>query len=168
MEYSQIVIEAALRSGAPEVPARAPHFVRQAERDLEKVMRVRQMEAEATVTAGPDGRAPLPTDFIALRSDGRGSHAVSGGALLIAPDETLDITYYARLPPLETADTNWLSESEPEIYINAVLVQIYSAIGDARLAAAVSILAERVRALIRDDKIARFNGQKIDISGQAR
>ena len=63
MDYAELVIEAALRAGTPEVPARAAHFVTQAERDLEKVMRVRQMEATATLTADADGKAPLPADF---------------------------------------------------------------------------------------------------------
>ena len=55
MDYPELTVEVALRCGLPEIPARAAHFVTQAERDLQKVLRVRQMEAEATVTTDAVG-----------------------------------------------------------------------------------------------------------------
>lgn len=168
MDYPELVLEAALRSGAPEIPARAVHFVTQAERDLEKVLRVRQMEAMATLTADADGKATLPADFLAARTDGKRSWPVSGDDILARPDETFDLTYYAKLPSVVTNGTNWLLDLEPEIYVQAVLAQIYAAMSDERLIPTGQVLAERVRAFIREDRIARFGAQKIDISGVAR
>lgn len=168
MDYAELVIEAALRAGTPEVPARAAHFVTQAERDLEKVMRVRQMEATATLTADADGKAPLPADFLAFRTDGKTSWPVSGNDILTRPGAVFDLSYYAKLPSVVTSGTNWLLDLEPEIYLLAVLVQIYAAAGDERLLATGQVLAERVRAFIREDRIARYGAQKINIAGVAR
>lgn len=114
MDYPELVIECALRSGLAEFPARAAHFVRQAERDLEKVI----------------------------------------------------FDEYEELPSLVDYGTNWLLDREPEIYINAVLVQAYSAGPDQRLEAVAAVLSRRVAAYRRANKLAKWSGQTIDISGQ--
>ena len=169
MDYAELIVEVALRCGLPEIPARAAHFVTQAERDLQKVLRVRQMEAEATVTTDADGKAAIPADYLALRD------IIDNGSIAVVGDEfwtetvegDVTVQYYAALPSVVTNMTNWLLDEEPEIYINAVLLQIYTAAGDPRAQPTAAILAERVAGLKRADKLARYSGQRIDIRGLA-
>lgn len=159
MDYPELVLEAALRSGIPEFPARAEHFVRQAERDLEKALRVGQMEATASLTANSDGEAPLPVDYLAAISP---CLVISGGNIITAPDQAFDLNYYAKLPSVITNSTNWLLELEPEIYINAVLLQAFAAQADDRTGPIGQILNERLRAFKREDAIARYGARTID------
>ena len=167
MNYSDLVVECAMRCGVPEFPARAGHYVQQAERDLEKVLSVGQMEAVADLSTDGDGIAPLPADFSRLRAvHGNGSLAISGAdAWTGVPSGTVRIYYYARLPGLEANGTNWLLDTDPEIYIQAVLAQVYASRLDERAAPTVQTLQSRIDALRRADKISRFGGQIIDISG---
>ena len=168
MNYAELIAEVALRCGLPEIPARAEYLTRQAERDLEKVLRVGPMEAEATLTADAYGKAALPADFLAFRSDGKASWPVSGNGITVRPSQVFTLTYYAKLPSVVDNGTNWLLDLEPEIYVLAVLLQAYGAAMDERAAGVGSMLAERVRAFVREDRIARYGAQKIDISGVAR
>lgn len=167
MDYPELVTEVALRSGAPEIPARAAYFVTQAERDLEKTLRVRQMEAEVDLTADANGKAALPADFLAFRTDGRSSWPVAGDDIVVKPDEEFTLRYYAKLPSIVTNSTNWLLNLEPEIYVQAVLAQVYAGMSDERLIPTGQILAERIRAFKREDAIARYGAQKINIAGVA-
>lgn len=163
MNFTELVLEAALRSGIPEFPARADHFVRQAERDLEKALRVGQMEVTASLTADAHGIAPLPADFLAVSdSCGLAVFSISNGQLRTTPNAAFDLVYYAKLPSVVTNGTNWLLDLEPEIYINAVLLQAFAAQADDRAAAIASLLNERIRALKREDAIARYGARRID------
>lgn len=167
MDYAELVVEVSLRCGMPEIPARAAHFVTQAERDLEKVLRLRQMETFATLATDADGKATIPGDFLCLRDlEDNGSIVVQGEEFWTAvKDGEVTVYYYASLPSVAAYTTNWLLEAEPEIYIQAVLLQIYSAAGDQRAQATGAILAERIAGLKRADKLAKYSGQRIDIRG---
>jgi len=168
MDYAELVTETALRCGLPEIPARAAYFVTQAERDLEKALRVRQMETTATVTADAEGNGTLPADFLAWRSDGAESFPVTGNTFIAQPDQVVEMTYYRKLPSVVTNGTNWLLTLEPEIYVLSMLQQIYAAASDERLQATSSQRNERIRQLVREDRIARYGAQKIDYSGLMR
>jgi hypothetical protein len=50
---------------------------------------------------------------------------IEGSTLAIAPlgPGTLSLLYYARLPALETTDTNWLLQKHPDIYLFGSLVE---------------------------------------------
>lgn len=169
MNYADLVIECALRCGVPEFPARAGYYVAQAERDLEKVLAVAAMEAVADLVTDADGVATLPADFSRVRLvQDNGTLAISGAeALTGVPSGTVRIYYYARLPGLEANGTNWLLDQDPEVYAQAVLAQVYTAIGDERAAGTVQVLQGRIAALQRADKLSRFGGQAINISGVA-
>lgn len=168
MKYYDLVIEASNLSGLPEFMSRANLFTLQAERDLEKALLVRQAEKTATLTTDADGVAPLPSDFLRLRNIQENGNVVIQGtdAWTETKSGSVPIYYYGKLSSLVTNGTNWLLAAEPLLYLQAVLVQAYSYHGDQRLALVAPMVEARINAIKREDKLARFGAERIDITGQ--
>lgn len=162
MDFSELVTEVQQRSGITDVASRASHYVRTAERMLEKRLKVGAMERIADVISDGDGVVTLPADFLQLRTAGEG--VVSGPYLLTgARAAAFPLQYYATLTPLEDGP-NWISESEPELYIQAVLFQVYTANGMPEPATATLALLNAMIAQIEDaDTRARHMHRRIDI-----
>lgn len=167
MDYAELITEAANLSGIPEFVSRAAMFTQQAEADLGRILSTRQMETAATLTTDADGIAPLPADFLRLRDIvDNGSIVIQGSnAWTTTKDGTVDIYYFAALPSIVTAGTNWLLETDPVLYLQAVLLQAYTYHADQRAAAIAPIIEARVRSLVRADKLAKFSGQRLDLTG---
>lgn len=167
MDFAEIVTEAQIRSGVSDVASRAAHYVRSAERMLEKRLRIGAMERVATVTADNDGVLLMPADFLQWRTTGHGS--ISGAAMSeVRPGQVVDVQYYAALPSILDGPT-WLSENEPEIYIQAVLFQIYTANGMAEQALATNtLLAGLIQQVEEADVRARYLNRRIEPQGVYR
>lgn len=161
MDYSELVSEVQHRSGVTDVASRAEHYVRSAERAMEKRLRVGAMEKIATITADETGDALLPDDFLQLRTTAAGT--IAGNVLLTHNCATsFPIQYYAKIPSI-TLGPNWLSEAEPELYIQAVLAQVYTANGMAEQAiATMAVVDAMLRALEENDIRARHLHRRID------
>ena len=146
MDYAELIAEVTERSGMTSVANRASQYVGMAERALSRALRVSEMETETTLTTDSNGDVSLPGDFQEMRSiraqdrilDPRPlsrilsghsvGYAVQGGTLKsYYADTGHEVVYYAALPGLDVNDTNWLLDSDPEIYIQAVLLQVWLA-----------------------------------------
>ena len=167
MDYAELIAEAANLSGIPEFVSRAAMFTRQAETDLGRALATRDMETAATLTTDADGIAPLPADFMRLRDIvDNGSIVIQGSdAWTTTKDGTVEIYYFAALPSIVTAGTNWLLAADPVLYLQAVLLQAYLYHADQRAAAVAPIVDARVKALSRADKLTKFSGQRLDLTG---
>lgn len=161
MDFAELVTEAQIRSGVTDVASRAEHYVRSAERMLEKRLKVGAMERVVTLTADADGVVTLPADFLQWRTTGAGD--VAGSAVSNArPGQMVNVQYYAKLPSI-TGGPNWLSEAEPELYIQAVLFQIYTANGLVDQAVATNTLLTAMLQQVEEaDVRARYLNRRID------
>lgn len=176
-DYAELIAEVSQRTGQTDVASRAAMFVGMAERVLSRRLRVADAEATATVASDAFGVVDLPDDYIAPRALFIGDrelrrlslaeqqvgnscgYAVQGGKLLSSEAEADHVLhYYAALPSLEANDTNWLLESDPETYLQAVMFQVYSATGDVEKAqitdAYMQTLIERI---VTADNVARYS-----------
>lgn len=79
------------------------------------------------------------------------------------------LSYYKRLLPLVgDADTNWILQNAPQVYLYSALVEAYQHIrDDARLITAARQYAAAVNALIDADRMERYSGSVLSI-GSAR
>ena len=184
-DYAELIAEAAQRTGVTDVASRAKMYVGMAEKALSRQLRVADMEADVTLTTDSLGCVDLPDDYIAARavfvntaelprqsfSQIRQEHAsgyvIQGSVLQSSETETdHDLAYYAAIPSLEANDTNWLLEAEPELYLHAVMFQIYTGTNDLEnaqvTAGYVGLLIEE---LMKSDRVARFAGMKIAVAG---
>ncbi|QAX31311.1 phage adaptor protein [Leisingera sp. NJS204] len=183
-DYPELIAEVSHRSGVSGVVNRAKMYVGMAERALSKRLRVADMETAATLTTDAQGRAALPADFEAVRMitvppgvelaarpiasvqskyAGRPGYAIQARELLSTVKETdHELAYYAALPSLEADNTNWLLEKESEIYLQAVLFQVYAGENELeRAQATAGYLGALIDALADADLIQRHAHTRI-------
>jgi len=182
-DYPELISEVSRRSGVTDVANHAAMYVGMAETALSKMLRVGEMETAAEVTTDANGDATLPTDYAEMRSILIGTREVERKSLPLVlagsvcgyavQGKTLKSTfkstthscvYYAAIPSLDTANTNWLLESEPEIYLQAVLKQIYIAKTDVeRASATATYLAGLIEDANTAARTARLTGTRISL-----
>ncbi|MDC9701527.1 MAG: hypothetical protein PSN37_04815 [Alphaproteobacteria bacterium] len=145
-DYPELISEVSARSGMPDLIHRAGMFVSMAETMLSKCLHFSSLEKRVTLVTDQDGFALLPTDCKAPHSvlvEGKNLEYTSPdlikkgqtcvyaiqGALLFSSQRGVShlCLYESCIPSLETANKNWLLEREPEIYLHAVLFQVYTA-----------------------------------------
>lgn len=122
-------------------------FIQMAEVRLNRVLRVKEMEASATITTGTDGVGSLPSGFLQFKvvydasriivphvapeayvltgTNDSKVYTILGGSLRLAPadDETLTAVYYKALTPVTSSNaTNWLLTAQPDLYLFGVLL----------------------------------------------
>lgn len=187
MDYPELIAEVTERSGESAVAVKARLFLRLAEAEINKKLRVSGNEETASITTDGDGEARLPDDFSALRMIVMGGrelsagtfqslatlgqlsngYSVRGGTLVTAwPNADMTLYYYAKVPDLSLTGTNWLIEADPAIYIYAMLEQVYLAASDAEKAlAARSMLNDLIERRRRDDYTARFGLKPYRVTG---
>lgn len=166
-----------------DLAARIPDFIRLAEARMNRLLRDPDqiVTASVTVTAGTGA---LPADYgqmIAFGAEGErltqvtpgefGSYrseagaatvyTVSGGGMRILPamaSVAIPITYYRAIPPLVAdADTNWLLERAPDLYLYGSLLQAeFYGWNDERLATIKSAWDESVSELRADGENRRW------------
>ncbi|MBT8152750.1 hypothetical protein KMP13_02325 [Epibacterium ulvae] len=183
-DYSELVAEVTERSGVSGVANRAAMFVGLAERALSKRLRVADAETVATLTTDAEGRTGLPSDFEMVRQifvppgielparplasiqsqfSRVEGYAIRGPELVSSKRETAhEVIYYASIPSLVTNGSNWLLEREPEIYLHAVLHQIYVFGTDVeRAQVTASYLDQLVSEFLAADRSARYGQMRI-------
>lgn len=192
MDYSDIIAEVTDRTGVSDVATRAPMFTAMAEADINRRLRVGAMEKSATVTTDAVGVVSLPDDFLELRSITRAGfpmtqipfvetqfpffttapiqgagYAMQGGALVTQLANTaVRLDYYSSIPPLGSASTNWLSDANPDVYIAALMKQVFLAKMDVEKAqAAETVLGSLLHAIGMRDGIARFKSLAYSTDG---
>lgn len=165
MDYSELLVEVRNRSGLPFVIESGTRITQAAERYLEKRVRTMEMETTATLATDEDGIAPLPADW--LQAVGADEVKVAGREVYTdTANGTVEIRYYAKLPPVETNTTNWLLTAEPEIYVQALLMQAHVVAADAeRVAAHRGVLEVLLADLSQADIVAKFANRRIEIEG---
>jgi hypothetical protein len=177
VDYSELIAEVTARTGDSTVATRAALFTALAETALSKMLRVGAAEKTVTLTTDADGVATLPSaygrlreiryagyplpvaDVQAIQAKTQTGYYMSGGDIITSlPDAPITLYYYEAIPPLSYFDTNWLSDAEPEIYIYAVMKQVFAANLDTEKAAAAdAMLTTLVDNFIRADAVARFS-----------
>lgn len=128
-----------------DLTAQIPDFITLCETRNNMRLRVREMEATATLTIGSDSTFTLPTDFIEPRrvlsnvdpvsplfpitldlastystSGYPYYYAIKGSSLRVYPPNTANITldYWQAIPALSTGNpTNWLLTKVPAVYL---------------------------------------------------
>lgn len=184
-DYQELIAEVVERTGDANIPMRAAMYTGMAEAALSKRLRVADAEATADITTDADGIAPLPVDYAQLRTINAGTdrlaayplseiqrntawgYAIQGRDLVTSfPDTDITLSYYAKLPSLETYGTNWLLDSEPEIYLYAVMRQVFLAKLDAEKAQlASSYLDSLLSKFEAQDHTERFLGTIYRVKG---
>lgn len=185
MDYPELIAEVTERSGDSAVAVRARMYLRLAEAEINKALRVAGNEESATITTDANGEARLPDDFSALRMIVMGNRELSAGSFqslsttvssgysvrgdtLITswPDTDMTLHYYAKIPDLSLTGTNWLIETDPAIYIYAMLEQVFLAKLDAEKAAAAhSVFEGLIDQRRRDDYVSRFGNKPYMVTG---
>jgi hypothetical protein len=150
MNYASLQTTVAAWMHRNDLAAQIPTFIEMAEARFNRELRLADMEAVDTGTATA-GVAALPADFLALRSlasDDKpvmyltpqefqryvGASWIStppvftmrDGSLVFQPagDVPYSLLYYAKIPALSnSATTNWLLSTSPDVYVHAALVQ---------------------------------------------
>ena len=182
MDYPQLIAEITERTGNAGVASNAALYVDLAEKALSKMLRVGDAERVITLTTDSTGVVDLPDNFGRLRYIQRGAYQlplVNYGSDLPTkplgsndfgyyiqgnqnftsfPDSDISVHYYEVIPSLVTFGTNWLIEREPEIYLYAVMKQVFLANLDTDKAqAAEAILNSLIDNYKRADIVARFS-----------
>lgn len=152
-ELQTSIVRYAMRTGDSEFTAQVPDFVALCEARVNRLLRVREMEAVATLTLAADGTAALPSDYLVFRdvtatgydpvrslqavtpdyatnehpySNGRSDHfSIAGSTLRTHPPATGDVRlrYYQALPALASNATNWLLAKSPGVYLYGSLLE---------------------------------------------
>jgi len=143
----------AWRTGDPEFTAQIPDFITLAESRFNRSLRLREMEALATLTL-VNSAASLPSDYLEFRRvvastspaqplelvtpdyaatayptnySGFPQHfTIVGSTLTVYPSTsaTVALAYYQKIPALTTNNqTNWLLTKAPEVYLYGALVE---------------------------------------------
>lgn len=184
-DYPELIAEVTHRTGEASVPTRAAIYTGMAETSLNRALALSDMEATTTLTLDALGEADLPADFLRMRLVKRGDHsldsydlhaikiktrygyAIQNGKIITSfPNADIDAYYYQKLPPLVTNSTNWLLASAPDVYLHAVMHQVFVAMLDAdRALAASTFLQALLTDLTRADAIKRFSNTKRQVAG---
>lgn len=148
MTYSEIVEKVADWMNRGDLTARIPDFIALAEERMNRALRVRQMESSLAATAITDNLITPASDVIDVKAlwvpnyertplKPQGLESVVAGGSQGLPtmyawdgadlrfDGTGDAqgVLYVRIPALETADTNWVSEGPWSLYLFGALME---------------------------------------------
>lgn len=171
-EIGEIVVEVATRTENPEMVNRLHVVLGMVENMLNRLIRSDIMLKTVNLTTSPTGSVPLPTDFLEIQHvysgddrrltlgkpdtvDGLEGFYLEGGSLYAPsqPDTLLKMTYYAKLPSLQTLKTNRLLQEEPQIYLIALCRESYLMKGDLDKTASYSA---ELNKLLMEYKVRNF------------
>jgi hypothetical protein len=186
------IVRWARKTGDMEFSDTVPDFIRLCESKLNMRLRVREQEANATLTP-TDGVCALPGDYLTWRTVKVGADTLSyisplqtdvfktagtprhfsitGDELTIWPSGPGVVTlgYYKKIPALTTAATsNWLLAKAPQLYIYGSLLEAAPFTGeDARMGLWGQGYEQAIMDLIKDDEKARYFHPIIRTAGAA-
>ena len=151
-DWTALMVTASEYTGRDDWVHFYPMFLAFAEGRLNRDLRVRGMETEATLTTDANGEATLPTVYMEMREVRDPNNTVIEAMALPAADEAYGvsagtprvysimgttfmarpiaaqdfaITYYARITGLSASNTtNWLLTDAPMLYLAALSQQI--------------------------------------------
>lgn len=188
------IISYAFRTGDSEFTAAVPDFIALTESRLNRVLRVREMEASATLTL-TNSAGTLPSDYLEFRRvvantspttplelvtpdfasseygttySGFPVHfTIIGSTLTVYPSTTATValSYYQKIPALATA-TNWLLTKAPELYLYGALVEAAPYMMDDQRANVWGTLFQKALKDLQDaDTSARYSRATARVSG---
>lgn len=188
------IISYAFRTGDTEFTAAVPDFITLTESRLNRVLRVREMEASATLTL-TNSAGTLPSDYLEFRRvvantspatplelvtpdfaaaeygttySGYPMHfTIIGSTLTVYPSTTATValSYYQKIPALATA-TNWLLTKAPELYLYGALVEAAPYMMDDQRANVWGTLFQKALKDLQDaDTSARYSRATARVSG---
>lgn len=172
------------RTGDADFVAAVPSFVTLAHSRINRELRCRDMEDQATVTI-TSGSGPLPAGYLefievkdaggrvlaaadpsfadeqfASASAGTAKYfAVMGSDIKTWPasSSNLVLRYYEAIPDLATASTNWLLKKCPGIYLYGSLIEASVFMGDDGRVSTWGTMYERLKeSLQTEDVVSRF------------
>lgn len=178
-----------------DLTAVVPDFIALFEADCNHELRVRQMEAQATITL-TNGTGSLPADYLTFRTVYASSDPVRsleavdpdwaisqypettatdplyfyimGSSIYTKPvcSSTLTMLYYQRIPALATASTNWLLTASPNCYLYGSLVHASPFLDDDQRVQTWTGLRNEAFGLLRQsDVLSKFNRARMRIRG---
>ena len=184
LDLQTAVIERVKNVGIADV---FPQLVKLAEASFNRRLRCREQMTTATVTIA-SGTATLPVDLEEIVGvyDGagyeyinqpvqalqqvqdRGYYAISGSSIIAKSDETLTLQYYAKLPTItdSMADSNWLLQRHPGLYLYGVSFEAAKHLADADMAQAVNQILEMEYAAVEAaDASSRYARARVRVAG---
>ena len=192
-DYASLLVDVGEYSGRDDIAHLFPRFVALAEAKFNRVLRVGEMEASASVLL-TNGNGNLPADFLEARMivspAGRNlsawslselnrryanygglaaGYAVVGKVLRVRPvaDGSVAVDYYAAVPPLTPTNyTNWLLEKAPDAYLYGVAEEVAIWERDpAKTAAAQGLKVQALKGLALQDERSRWGDGQVVIGG---
>ncbi|WP_085033936.1 phage adaptor protein [Ensifer aridi] len=192
-DYASLLVDAGEYSGREDIAHIFPRLVGLAEIKLNRGLRVADMESTTTLTLS-GGDASLPANFLEARevktsasvpiravslqqltSSYAGNsgmptgYAIVGSTLKARPvsDQTLTMTYYAKIPALTAAaPTNWLLTKAPDVYLYALVNEIAIWAKDVSAAqAAQQLMGLALSGLTIGDERARWGNAQVVVGG---
>jgi hypothetical protein len=165
MDFTELLIEARERSGLPFVIERGSRIVKAAETFLQRRLKAREMETVVLLPTDEDGIAITPPDYLAQITDQ--DVTIQGDEILTnVINGSVEFRYYAKLPSAETNGTNWLLSDEPEIYMQAVLMQIYTIDANPeKVSAHRTLLDSMIQDRWGENALAKYGNRVIDSGG---
>ena len=185
-DYTELLIEAAERSGDSTLPSRGKMLVGMAETYLNKKLRVSGMEGSETLTTDASGHATMPSGWAEIKGIYYDNVRVprltyspveddfvfwgyyTDGDTLKSNLKSRDIVvlYYQVIPSLHDNGTNWLLTAEPEIYLTALAWQASLRASDLELAgAAKGYLDNLIDEYSKHDSRKRHGLTEVDMTG---
>ncbi|MBO6507979.1 MAG: hypothetical protein JJ979_05770 [Roseibium sp.] len=184
-DYPELIAEVSHRSKRSDVVNRAAMYVGLAERMLSKRLRLSEMLAEVEATTDSSGLADLPDGYQEMKTvtvhdcelrrrplnliltKAKAGYAIQARKIKSSFRSTPhQLVYFGAVPSLEANNTTWLLDLEPELYIQAVLFQIYTGNNEIEQAQAT---AGYLSGLIDDandaDAAARHSGTVVSLGG---
>lgn len=188
-DFSELVLAVGEHLNNANLVDVMPRFVAMAESKLNRVLRLRDQEVVEVLTPDLNGMVALPDGFleaksvattgtppIILRAMGADNAArqyiggnpvgylIQGGSMIIAPPSQRDIrlAYYAEIPPLEAAQSNWLLAKHPDLYLYAVAYEACVYLADpARSSLVGDLVGGAIRAAQRADQLSRVSQSRL-------
>ena len=135
-------------------------------RDVE-ILHAGEQHGRTLVYLAPEEMNKLPRQ----NNSDRGRHnyyTIIAGQIQIAPpadNETLEVVYYQRLPALESdADTNWLTEKNPDAYIFGLCTEISAFAKDAAgFATYQQRFTDSLIDITMEDQVTRWSGPALRV-----
>ena len=182
------------RDGSDSIAAIVPDAIAIVETKFNRILRVAEMEATATLTANEDGTFTLPSDFLSVRriSGAYGTldavtpewaadqyptnaggppsfYAIKGSTLTVYPGAADGLTLdYCQKGPAPSSDNpiNWLRTRHPDGYLVTPLVEVNAFTKDAE---AAGLWNERAAAAVdavqKSDNSKRFSRMSARVKG---
>lgn len=186
--YAELQASVADWLNRDDLSARIPDFIRMAEAQMQRKLRIWQMQKRVTLTL--TGRfTDLPSDWIGTMKvegdralelmgasimakrrkayDGGGNacfYCHTAGQIEVYPssESDVDFWYYAKIPTLADNDTNWLLDEAPDAYLFGALMQSAPfLVEDARIQTWGGLYASAINDLEAASKGAEFSGRKM-------